>query len=90
MTERKTMPIMGSKLISEIPWTMIAPHEKQARSNHGQSLERLAERGGLACSEAIDIMRGARWGSSFPCEENAFYLMRMVAKWTAEQKDSPT
>jgi hypothetical protein len=90
MTERKMMPIMGSKLISEIPWPMIAPHEKQARSNHSQSLERLAERGGLGCSEAIDIMRGARWGSAAPCLENERYLVRMVANWTAEQKDSPT
>ena len=31
----------------DIPWAMLVPHEAQARRNHGgQSLERLAERGG--------------------------------------------
>ena len=34
-----------------IPWSVIAPHEAQCQKNHGQSLERLAERGGLLCSK---------------------------------------
>lgn len=30
-----------------VPWGLIAPHERRARANHGgQSLNRLAERGG--------------------------------------------
>ncbi len=61
---RVIMPIMGATLMSEIPFAMIAPHEAQAQRNHGQSLNRLAERGGLAVSEAIDIMRGKGWGDS--------------------------
>ncbi len=35
-----------------IPWSMIEPHRKQAEYNHcGQTLERLAERGGLSPME---------------------------------------
>jgi hypothetical protein len=43
-------------IVIGIPWSMIAPHEAQARSNHSQSLERLAERGGLASVEALSIL----------------------------------
>jgi hypothetical protein len=46
-----------------IPWAAIAPHERQAQINHGQSLERLAQRGGLSPAEAVWVMEGRRWGS---------------------------
>lgn len=77
------MPIMGSSLMSEIPWAMIAPHEAQAQSNHSQSLERLAQRGGLGASEAIDIIEGRSWGSAKPCVENEIYLINKVREWRA-------
>lgn len=38
----------GSGLPACVPWSLVAPHERQAQRNHGgQSLERLAQRGGL-------------------------------------------
>lgn len=49
-----------------IPWWIIAPHEKQAIKNHGgQTLERLAERGGLSPSEALAVLedRPFPWGT---------------------------
>lgn len=40
-----------------VPWSVLAPHEKQAMSNHGgQSLERLAERGGLSPKEMFAVI----------------------------------
>lgn len=39
-----------------LPWEMIAPYEAQAQANHGQSLERLAERGGLSPGEALAVL----------------------------------
>ncbi|UBM12817.1 hypothetical protein [Cupriavidus metallidurans] len=80
---RTAMPIMGSALLSEIPFAMIAPHEAQAQRNHGQSLERLAQRGGLAACEALDIIEGRRWGSAKPCIENERYLITKVRAWLA-------
>lgn len=50
--ERKTDP--GAR--SSIPWAMIAPHEAQAQANHGQSLERLADRQGLSPLEAVVVL----------------------------------
>lgn len=42
--------------LKSIPWTMISPHEDQAIKNHGQTLERLAERGGLSAYEAVCVL----------------------------------
>lgn len=87
---REVMPIMSGKLLKAIPWAMIAPHEPQAISNHSQSLERLAQRGGLAPCEALDIMEGRRWGSSQACDENEQYLLRLIALWFQNQKKTAT
>jgi len=49
-----------------IPWELLAPHEAQAINNHAQTLERLAERGGLDVCEAVAIIEDMRfmdrWG----------------------------
>jgi lambda repressor-like predicted transcriptional regulator len=67
----KTFPIMKlwyeneyrvSGLRESIPWDMISPHEKQAALNHGgQSLARLAERGGLSPCEAVAVLEDRKW-----------------------------
>ncbi len=65
VSEQKTtdrqFPIMDGKQRAYIPWSVIAPHEAQARQNHGQSLSRLAERGGLCWSEAWGVLTGVPW-----------------------------
>ncbi len=45
-------------LVIGIPWGLIAPHEKQAVKNHSQTLERLAQRGGLGWVEALAVLQG--------------------------------
>jgi hypothetical protein len=55
----RRFPIMGGP---SILWSVIAPHESQAKANHsGQSLARLAERGGLDQSEAVAVLEGLSW-----------------------------
>lgn len=45
-----------------IPYNIIAPHEAQAMKNHGgQSLQRLAERGGLDWTEIIAVLKDKTW-----------------------------
>lgn len=44
-----------------IPWALIAPHEAQAKENHDQTLERLAERGGLDPDEAVAVLEDREW-----------------------------
>lgn len=48
-------------LRTEIPLAMIAPHENQAHLNHRQTLQRLAERGGLSACEAVAVLEDRRW-----------------------------
>lgn len=44
-----------------IPWELILPHERQADRNHGQTLKRLAERGGLSPCEAVAVIEDRDW-----------------------------
>lgn len=83
MSERSVMPIMGSTLLSEVPFAMLVPHEAMALRNHDQSLNRLAERGGLAVSEVIAILEGKGWGAFKDCIENDRYLINKVREWRA-------
>lgn len=54
----------AAHLRQSIPWEFLAPHEEQAQRNHGQSLQRLAERGGLSPGEACDVLLGLKWRST--------------------------
>lgn len=67
-TTERQFPIMDGKQRAGIPWRIIAPHEAQARRNHGQSLARLAERGGLCWAEAWGVLTGVDW-SRLPREQ---------------------
>lgn len=89
MTEkqREVMPIMGAALMSEIPFAMLVPHAAQALTNHSQSLDRLAQRGGLGVSEAIAILEDRPWGSVANCIENERYLINKVRKYRTTPKD---
>ena len=50
-----------------VPWSLLAPHEEQAQVNHDQSLERLAQRGGLDPTEMVAILEDRKWMSmEFP------------------------
>jgi hypothetical protein len=81
---RDRMPIMSATLLDHIPMAMIKPHEKQALRNHGQSLETLASRGGLAPSEAVDIMSGRGWAMTPNGVETERWLINKVREWRNE------
>ena len=50
-----------------IPWELIAPHEAQAQRNHGgQTLQRLAERGGLDAMEAVAVIEDTDYRNMWP------------------------
>lgn len=50
------MKIQCDDIIKEIPMQIFLPHERQAQHNHGQTLNRLNERGGLDLWEAYAII----------------------------------
>lgn len=47
-----------------VPYDIIAPHEAQALNNHGQTLQRLAERGGLSWGELMAILTDSKWSTA--------------------------
>ena len=68
-------------LVLGVPWAMIEPHAKQAYSNHSQTLERLAERGGLSPCEAIAILNDQPWRKMDQNNANAI-LASKITLWT--------
>lgn len=68
-----------TQIVIALPWSLLAPHERQAQANHGQSLERLAQRGGLGLCEAVAILEDRRWHRMSRAEANAA-LVRILAE----------
>lgn len=61
-----------------IPWKMIEPHEAQARVNHGQSLARLHQRGGLSPRELYAVLLDRPFDQSISHEEAIDFLLAGV------------
>lgn len=57
--DRREMETLGCPRL--IPWVVLLKHEDRALKNHGQSLKRLAERGGLDASETVAILEERPW-----------------------------
>lgn len=49
-----------------VPWSLVAPHEAQAKTNHDQDLETLARRGGLCPQELAAVLAGRRLRRPIP------------------------
>lgn len=50
-------PILGDPIVRAVPWAALTPHEARARRNHDQTLNQLAQRGGLSVVEAVLVLR---------------------------------
>ncbi len=61
MIENGKYPVIGTKPQEYIPCEVLIPNEKRAMDNHGgQTLHRLAERGGLSWYEILCILEDVR------------------------------
>lgn len=73
---------------SDVPWALLAPYEENADHAHGQSLERLAARGGLGVSEMVAIIDGVGLrGMLRPDREMLPRLLELIAQH--EQRGEP-
>ncbi len=80
---RRNDPTLPAPIVS-IPLAMIVPHERQARRNHNQTLDRLAPRGGLSALEAVFVLADADWRPTGLTEaEASTVLKRLVTAWEA-------
>jgi hypothetical protein len=79
----KPFKILGRPLpggLRTIPWDLIAPHERQAKKNHSQSLERLNERGGLSIHELYAVLNDLPWRqvSQLPEEVCSQWILNQI------------
>lgn len=58
---RSDMKILGRRDLMPFPKHLVEPHEKQARANHQQTLDRLNERGGLSPCELLAVLEDRPW-----------------------------
>lgn len=70
----------------DVPWSMMEPARGQVMRNHGQTLERLAERGGLGCYEAVCALESKRlFRNGYDCKDTAFFRARLAELVEADQ-----
>lgn len=58
---RKTFPILGSRGQASIDWQLVLDHAAQVDTNHRQTVQRLAERGGLSWDEMLAVLTDRHW-----------------------------
>lgn len=58
---RKTFPILGSGGQTRVDWQLVLDHAAQAERNHRQTVQRLAERGGLSWDEMLAVLTDRAW-----------------------------
>jgi len=80
--ERVREPTMSVPPITRVPWDFVAPHELQVRRNHQQTLERLAERGGLSETELLAVLEDRLW-CSMDRENATRKIHELLAVWLA-------
>lgn len=66
----------------EVPWAFIEEHEAQCKRNHDQTVQRLAERGGLGVDEMCAVVEDRRWHRMLR-EEATARLVELLAQWQA-------
>ena len=54
---KELMPIQKDAILRAVPMELVLKHKKQAHLNHGQSVHKLAARGGLSIQELAAILQ---------------------------------
>ena len=90
MTAERTFPVLNHKRdnfpLASVPWEFVAPHEAQARRNHDQTLQRLADRGGLSAKEMLAVVTGRNWLQILGDQEQVQkQLLLVLDSWKIDQ-----
>ena len=75
MRTEMPMPIQGGKLLKAVPWNVVQDHEARAMSNHSQTLDKLARRGGMNPTEMLKIIQDE---DLFPFNEDPKAELRLI------------
>lgn len=68
-----------------VPLALVLEHERQAQANHGQSVARLKERGGLSWSELSAVLDDRKW-IQMSLDDAHEQAMRSVLVWQDRQR----
>lgn len=82
--KERRFPVMGGPTVA---WSFVAPHEAQARINHRQSLERLAQRGGLDPAELWAVVHSVRFEDAPVLEAAREWLAGVVAAEADDKRE---
>lgn len=90
LLDHRELRELGLTQRPRVPWAWLEPHEDQALQNHGQTLQRLAERGGLDPREMLSIITGKKWSAyqSMSLEEAMQKINDLVAQWKQSRNDN--
>lgn len=102
----KTFPILCSSRTNKgcphhcprsLPFDLVEPHRAQAMKNHSQTLERLAERGGLSIAELFAVLHDRDWFDLFgwatkrkpdaPTDTDCLAFIHSLGSWQAIADD---
>ena len=67
-------------LPDKIPGRLLAPHARRIQTNHGQTLERLAERGGLGVEEIVAALQDRTLFPMLTLSESVAFLQKVLAE----------
>ena len=67
-----------------VPWDFIAEHEAQCKVNHDQTVQRLAERGGLGADEMCAVVEDRRW-HRMSLEDATERLVELLEAWLSKR-----
>ena len=73
-----------AKCPRSIPWDKIAPFERRAQKNHDQTLERLAQRGGLAPQEILAVINDVSWSAEPYSTMSNTEATQLLLEWLAK------
>lgn len=62
-----------------VPWSLVKEHESQCLANHHQSVQRLAERGGLSPEELVCVLRDLPYRFAHNTEISVKELLEWLA-----------
>lgn len=86
-TPQKTFKVMSdyrhpdAEHVNRVPWSFVESHEAQAWKNHGQTLTRLNERGGLSVVELWHVVNDKDWYGPLPHGARVTY--NQAVEWLA-------
>lgn len=81
ISDEKTFPVLRSTMTDgRVPFAMVLEHEGQCLKNHSQTVNRLAERGGLGWAELLAVLEDRPW-SNVPFKEAKHIVSLLADAW---------